>query len=75
MECVFTKLAKCVLLKLGLSAGMSVADGTIQKKIYGSGSTALIISNKKKGKYIMKIVKSREESALLTEGVSETIKN
>ena len=44
----FTKLAKYVLLKLGLSAGMSVADGTIQKKIYRSGSTALIISNKKK---------------------------
>ena len=51
MESVFTQLAKCVLLKLGLSAGMSVADATIQKKIYGSGSTALIISNKKKGKY------------------------
>ena len=71
---MFTKLAKYVLLKLGLSAGMSVADGTIQKKIYGSGSTALIISNKKK-ENIMKIVKSRGESALLTKGVSETIKN
>ena len=45
---MFTQLAKCVLLKLGLSAGMSVADATIQKKIYRSGSTALIISNKKK---------------------------
>ena len=74
MESVFTQLAKCVLLKLGLSAGMSVADATIQKKIYGSESTALIISNKKK-ENIMKIVKSRGESALLTKGVSETIKN
>ena len=71
---MFTQLAKCVLLKLGLSAGMSVADATIQKKIYGSESTALIISNKKK-ENIMKIVKSRGESALLTKGVSETIKN
>ena len=71
---MFTQLAKCVLLKLGLSAGMSVADATIQKKIYGSGFTALIISNKKK-ENIMKIVKSRGESALLTKGVSETIKN
>ena len=73
MESVFTQLAKCVLLKLGLSAGMSVADATIQKKIYRSGSTALIVSNKKK-ENIMKIVKSREDSALLIKGVSETIK-
>ena len=35
---------------------------------------ALIISNKEM-KDIMKIVKSLEESGLLTKGVSETIKN
>ena len=41
-----TPLAKNVLLPLGLSAGMSAVDVAIQKKIYGSGTTALIISNK-----------------------------
>ena len=62
----FTLNEKCthaiswnVLLPLGLSGGMSAADAVIQKKIYGSGSTTLIISNEKMN-YIMKIVKSLE---------------
>ena len=37
-------LAKSVLIPLGLSSGMSAAYVTIQKKIYGSGTTPLIIS-------------------------------
>ena len=45
MESVLTTLAKSGLLLIALSAGMSAADAAIQKKIYGSGSTALIISN------------------------------
>ena len=45
MKSVLTPLAKSVLLPLGLSAGMSAADAAIQKKIHGSRSTALIISN------------------------------
>ena len=56
MKNVFTLLAKSVLLPLGLSAGMSAPDAKIQKKIYGSGTTALIISNEEM-EYIMKIVK------------------
>ena len=44
------------------------------KKIYGSGTTALIIWNEEM-KDIMKIVKSLEESGLLIKGISETIKN
>ena len=51
---------------------MSVADVTIQKKIYGSGT--LIISSEEM-EDIMKIVKSLEESRLLIKGVTETIKN
>ena len=43
---------------------MSAADSAIQKKIYGSGSTTLVISNKEM-EDIMKIVKSLEESGLL----------
>ena len=44
------------MFPLGLSAGMLAADVAIQKKIYGSGITALIISNEKMGD-IIKIVK------------------
>ena len=53
---------------------MSAADATIQKKIYGSGTTALIISNEEI-EDMMKIVKSLEESALLMKRISEIVKN
>ena len=53
---------------------MSAAETAIQKEIYGSGTTALIISNEEM-KDIMKIVKFLEESGLLIKGISETIKN
>ena len=53
---------------------MSAADAAIQKKIHGSGTTALIISNGEM-KDIIKIVKLLKESGLLIKGISETIKN
>ena len=37
MQSVLTPLTKSVLIPLGLSKGMSAADASIQKKIYGSG--------------------------------------
>ena len=43
MKKVLMPLAKSVLLALGLSVGMSGA--AIQKKTYGSGTTALVILN------------------------------
>ena len=46
----------------------------MQKKIHGSRSTALIISNEEM-KDIMKIVKSLEGSRLLIKAISETIEN
>ena len=52
----------------------SETDTTIQKTIYESVTTALIISNEER-EDIMKIVKSLEESGLLIEGISETNKN
>ena len=52
---------------------MSAADAGIQKKIYGSGTTALIISNEEM-EDIMKMVKSLEESGLLIKEISGTIK-
>ena len=45
MKSVLTPLAKSLLIVLGLLAGMSAADAAIQKKFYGLGTTALIISN------------------------------
>ena len=74
MKSVLTTLPKNVLLPLGLSTGMSAGDAAIQKKIYGSETTALVISNEEM-EDIMKIVKSLEESGLLIKGISETIEN
>ena len=45
MKSVRTPLAESVLLPLWLSGVMSAPDAAIQKKIYGSGTSALIISN------------------------------
>ena len=39
-------LAKNILAPLGITAAASAIDGGIQKKIHGSGTTTLIISNK-----------------------------
>ena len=44
------------------------------KKILGSGTTALIISNEEMND-IMKIVQALEDSNILLKGVTETIKN
>ena len=54
---VFTPLANNILIPLGLTAVESATDATVQKKIYGSGATALIILNEEM-EDIMKIVKS-----------------
>ena len=74
MKNVLTPLAKSVLIPLGLTAAASATDAAIQKKIYGSGATELIISNEEM-EDIMKIVKLLQESELLIKWISETIKN
>ena len=74
MKSVIPSLAKSVLLPLGLSARISPVDAVIQKKIYGSGTTTLMISNEEM-EDIMKIIKSLEDSELLIKEISETIKN
>ena len=71
---VVLSLAKNVLAPLGLSAAMSAIDGSIKKKILGSGATILIISNDEMDD-ILKIVKSLENSGVLLKGVSETIQH
>ena len=71
---VAMSLAKTVLAPLGISAAMSAIDGSIKKKMLGSGMTTLIISNDEIND-ILKIVKSLENSGLLLKGVSETIQH
>ena len=66
-------LAKNVLAPLGLTAAMSAIDGSIQKKIHGSG-VKLIIEQEDMND-IMKIFKALENSGILFKGVSKTIKN
>ena len=74
MKNVLKPLAKSVLIPLGLTAAASATDAAIHKKMFGSGFITLIISNEEMND-IMKIIKSLEESVLLTKGVRETIQN
>ena len=67
-------LAKSVLIPLGLTAAAAATDAVIHKKMFGSGFTTLMISNKEMND-IMKILKSLEESGSLIKVVRETIKN
>ena len=66
--------AKSVLISLGRTAAASAADAGIHKKILGSGNTTLIISNKDM-EDLIEIVKSLEDSGLLSNGVTESVQN
>ena len=66
-------LAKNVLTPLGLAPAISAIDGSIEKKIHGSG-VKLIIEQEHMND-IMKIIKALENSGILLKGVSKTIKN
>ena len=61
-------LAKNVLAPLGLTAAMSAIDGSIQKKIHGSGNKLIIEEEDMKN--IMKIIEALENSGILLKGVS-----
>ena len=74
MKNLLIPLAKRILIPIGLTAAASGTDAITQKKIHGSGTTALIILNEEM-EDIIKIVKSLNESGLLIKGVSEIIKN
>ena len=65
--------AKHVLAPLGLIAAMSAIDGSIQKKIHGSG-VKLIIEQEDMND-IMKIIEALENSGILLKGVTKTIEN
>ena len=75
MKSVIQPLSKSVLIPLVLTAAASAADAGIHKNILESGhNTTLRISNDDM-KNISKIAESLEDSGLLLERVSETIKN
>ena len=70
---VVMPLAKNVLVPLGLTVAMSAINGSIQKKIYGSGIKLTIEEDHLKD--IMKIIKAQENSGILLKGVSKTTEN
>ena len=66
-------LAKNVLAPSVLTAAMSANDGSIQKKIHGSGIKLIIEEEDMQD--IIKIIIELENSDILLKGVSKTIKN
>ena len=66
-------LAKNVFVPLGLTAAISAIDGSIQKKIHGSG-VKLIIEQEDMND-IIKIIEALENSGILLKGVTKTIEN
>ena len=60
-------------MPLRVSEAMSVTYAA-KRKLYGSGTTSLTISNEEM-EDIIEVVKSFEESAVITEGIRITIKN
>ena len=70
-------LLKSVIKPLGLlvlTAASSARDAGVQNKMYGSGTTTLVISIEEMND-IMKIVQALEDSNILLKGVTKTIKN
>ena len=67
-------LAKNVLALLEITAAASAIDAGFQKKMHGSGTTTVIISNEEMHD-IMKIVQTLEDFDILLKGVTKTIKN
>ena len=56
-----------------ITAGASSIDAGIQKEIYGSGTTTLIISNEEMND-VMEIVQAIEDYNILLKGVTKIIK-
>ena len=70
---VAVPLAKNILALLGITAAASAINAGIQRKMHGSGTTTLIISNGKMND-IMKIVEALEDSNILLKGLQKQFK-
>ena len=71
---VAAPLAKNILAPLEITAAASATDAGIQKKMHGSGTSTLIISNEEMND-IMEIVQALEDSNILLKGVTKAIEN
>ena len=71
---VAVPLGKNILAPLGIPAAASANDTRIQKKIHGSATTTLIISNGEMND-IMKIIQSLKDSNILLKGVTKKVNN
>ena len=60
---------------LGLNAAASATDAAINKKILGSGNHITLIISNDDMQDLLKIVKSLEDSGILLDGITETVKN
>ena len=60
---------------LGLTAAASATDAAINKKILGSGNHTTLITSNDDIQDLLKIVKSLEDSGILLDGITETVKN
>ena len=73
VKSVFTPLAKCALVPLGLPEAALATNAAIQNKIFGS-RTKLVFLNEEIDD-VRKLVKSVDDAGLLSKGVSETVEN
>ena len=71
---VAVRLARNILAPLRITAAAPAIDAGIQKKILGSVTTTLIISNEEMND-IIKVFQALEDSNILPKGVTKTIKN
>ena len=71
---VAVPLAKNILAPLRITAAASAIDAGIEKKMHGSGTINLIISNEEMND-IMKIIQALEDSNILLKEVTKTIEN
>ena len=67
-------LAQNILALLRITAAAWAIDARIRKKIHGSGTTTLIISNEEMND-IMKIFQALEDSNILLKGITKAVKN
>ena len=68
---VLKPLTKSVLIPLGLTALASATDAAVHEKVFGYGTTTLIISNEEMNA-VMKMIKSLKEYGLLIKSASKT---
>ena len=60
---------------LGLTAAASATDAAVNKKKLGSGGHTILITSNDDMQDLLKIVKSLEDSGILLDGITETVKN